>query len=376
MPRMRPTRRRTVILTAAFHLAACSSAATPEPTEHHASTSETPSQVTAPVPSALPSVATTAVAPEVAPASARTRVIEHASLEGTQRCGRFSSEGLQDVALLEGRLQLRFLPGGEIEGDETSQRILITRGEASIFVGAYEMNMTRGADFLAQAQARAANFSEVFDAASIAGAHNDNAVFGVPHEVEEQNGMVFLAHGTVARSDGDVLDVALVVSRSEVTDLDACTRFALSVLDTLHDGPRAMPSTPTGPQSVRVSYAQFGFTLPPQWRVAEAYGIHDFARIHFVRTAVFPERPVTLQMALDSAPGEWSTGAPTGTREGHLLGVPVTWNLTDTQGSGAFTLSTERIGRDQAVAAIRAPNAALRDEAIHFAESVVRAPSP
>ncbi len=185
-----------------------------------------------------------------------------------------------------------------------------------------------------------------------------------------------VAHGWFLDPNGDVLDIAIFASSITAANLDGCRQFALKILSTAGPGAKRLAFATGKDAETEVSYAKFKYRLPTDWLLTSSAGIHDFSRMGFRKRGVYPGGYTSLEVGLDSHPGDWkSPGADEGTRQGTLLGLPVTWNLTKGTGGailGAWTVSKDVVNRDHAVASLTSTSVADRDEAIRIAESIRR----
>jgi len=280
--------------------------------------------------------------------------------------------------MLDDRIRVRFFAGGSPEGGSDSGKIEVHSGSDTLFIGARE-TYQRGDDLFERRAAKAATFGGDYEAVTLPDRNGKAAIVtGVRKAVgTPESDVIALAHGWFLDSQRNVLDVAVFASVSALKDFAACRVFAQKLVSTALVGPRALPVSMPGPQSVRVSYATFTFELPPEWVMTSSMGIHDFARMKFRKRGVFPREFTYLSLALDSHPGDWtSDGDPEGEQNGNLLGLPVAWHLTKKPSPGAlwgaWTRSEALVERDHAVASITASSAAGRDEALRFAESFKR----
>ncbi|MBK6921187.1 MAG: hypothetical protein IPH07_27570 [Deltaproteobacteria bacterium] len=317
-----------------------------------------------------PKVATAAevlppVAPTIAPPPA------HAT------CGPFDSRSFAaaDRKLLDDRLRLRFLPGGEVSDSRESARIEVVRDGVTLFVGARE-RFARGDDRFEQRATKVVEFGGGYDPAVVPGRDGKvSIVTGFVREPDPAQDMVAVAHGYFLDPNRDVLDVAVFVS-PVVGDPRSCHDFAKLVLGTVTNGERRLPADATAEVTTSVTYASFRHRLPPGWLLLDTEGIEDFARMQLRRRGSFPEATVSMTIGVDAHPGDWRTpGSAESGRGGTVLGVPVEWNLTaGLRLSGAWTVSQTLLGRDHVVASIIAETPAQRDEAIAVAESIVWVP--
>jgi hypothetical protein len=323
-------------------------------------------------PSAVASATSAAVPGLPSPAP----VVPAAELAKDAACGVFNSKDLSATgqSLLRDRVRVAFFSGGKALGDEAADNIRVRKGGASMFVGAREMYQTGDVSFERHA-AKLATFKGDYDAFSLAPTPGRKTlVAGALRAVGAGADEVSVAHGWFLDAKGDVLDVAVFVSRSEITDLASCRLLAQKILNTASVGPRTLTYGAPGEVETKVTYAKFRYRLGPDWILADREGIHDFAHVTFRKRTVFPLDAVRLTMGLDAHPGEWtSPGSHESARPGRLLGMPVQWQLTaDTALNlrGAWAIAAELTGRDHAVATLYAPTPEIRDEAIRFAESV------
>lgn len=311
---------------------------------------------------------------------APSRAVAVADLAGDFTCGPWSTKDLakNDQPLLENRVRARFFSGASPEGDAASGKLEVRRDASTLFVGARETFM-RGDDLFERRAAKAATFGgDAYEAVTLPGRDGKIAIVtGVRNHLKEIKGeMVALAHGWFLDPNRDVIDIAVFVSPSAVTDMRACRLFAQKILSTAAQGPRMLSYGKNTDVDTQVSYAKFSYRLPPDWVLASSMGIHDFARMRFRKRGVFPSGYTDLQIGLDSHPGDWtSPGEKEGERAGKLLGLAVSWHLTKDRPAaeptlGAWTVSSDVVKRDHAVASILASSAADRDEAIRFAESI------
>lgn len=343
--------------------------------EKGASTTAAPSPASATPPEA-PKPPEAPEAPEVLPPPARA--VTAAELAGDAACGPFRTKDFESAErpLLNDRLRLRFLPGSTQQGNAESAKIELKREGATIFVGAREAYLRGDTEFERRA-AKAATFGGGYEPLAITGKDSKVAIVaGVVSAPQTDGDLIALAHGWFLDPNRDVLDVAVFASPGLLSDIKGCRLFAQKVLSTVSLGPKQMTYGAPAETETKVSYATFKYRLPPDWALAEAVGIHDFARLHFRKRGVFPKGFTVLQLALDSHPGDWaSPGAEEGRRQGRLLSLPVSWHLTRDPGPppafGAWAVSTEIVNRDHAVGSLQAASAADRDDALRFAESIV-----
>ena len=277
-----------------------------------------------------------------------------------------------DVPLLDGRLRMRFLPRPKVEGDTSSVRAAVEEGGVSAFVGARELYMQGDADFARHATRRA-SFDGAYDPVTLPGRDGTiSIVAGILKAAPAGNDVVALAHGWFLNNARDVLDVAVFASGVTSGNLAECRRFAEKVLATVAIGPRTLTYGTGAVVETKVSYATFKYALPAGWILSSTDGIHDFAHITFRHRGTYPDGFTELKLGLDSHPGDWTaSGAPAGTRPGTLFGLPVTWNQTKDVGlAGAWTVSSDVVKRDHAVATVIAGTANERDAALQFAASI------
>jgi hypothetical protein len=309
--------------------------------------------------------------PELPPEATR---VTAAALAEPAACGPFETADLveKDQPLLKGRLRVRFVAKAVGSGGEDSDKLEASRDGVTLFVGAREMFQRGDATFARQA-AKSATFGGTYDAVTLPGRDDKlSIVTGLLRDPPASPDLVALAHGWFLDKNQDVLDVAVFASGVEAGNLAACRRLAQQILATTAEGPRALTYGTGAEVTTKVSFASFTTDLPNDWLVTGWEGIHDFAHLRLMKRSTYPAAPVRLALGLDAHPGSWkSDGDETGTREGTLLGVPVTWHLTELDGVfGAWTVSAEAARRDRAVAQIGAPSAAERDAAIALAQSV------
>lgn len=307
---------------------------------------------------------------------AEPRRVAPAELEADAACGPFrSSELTAEQGLLDDRLRVAFLPGATSVGDAEAGALQLVRDGVKIFVGARETYTAGDAHFTRRA-AKIATFGGNYEPVVIGAAAGD-VVTGIMQEVPEGKAEVALAHGWFLDADRNVLDMAVFVSTSALGDGVQCRRFAQKVIASAARGPRRLVFGSTAVTETKVSFATFRYQLPPEWRMTSSEGIHDFAHIHFRRRGTFPVESVELAVGLDSHPGDSTPeGVNDGERTGKVLGLPLVWKLKKAQEPdhthfGAFAVSTEKAGREHAIAAFQwAGTPEERDEAIRFAESI------
>lgn len=288
-------------------------------------------------------------------------------------CGPFHLADLHDAEhrLLDDRVRVMFTGKPSQVGDATSGKLEIERAGATLFIGARE-TFTRGDEAFEKKAAETARFGGGYEPVTIAG-RDVTIVAGVLRERPDDE-MVALAHGWFLDADRHVVDVAVFASLGPDWDLAACGSFAQALLATAAAGKRALTYGGDGESSTTVSYATFRYQLGSDWRVGDSMGIHDFARITFRKHGVFPKHGASLELGLDSHPGDWASPGSERTRQnGKLLDIPVSWHLTQDDESdlyGAWTVSTTTHNHDHAVASLFAGTPDDRDAAIRFAESV------
>ncbi len=167
--------------------------------------------------------------------------------------------------------------------------------------------------------------------------------------------------------------MAVFVSAAAITDFPQCRLFAQKLVASMARGPRRLAYGTGQEVDTDVGPHRFRFRLPPSWLLVRTAGVHDLAHLFFRRGGVFPQESTELGLGLDAYPDDSRPpGEQEGNREGTLLGLSVQWELTFDRPEtwGARTESDEVSGADHAIAALRAPSAAARDEAIRFAESI------
>jgi hypothetical protein len=330
-----------------------------------------PTEPTTPTPTPPP---TTPVPDPVAPAAPLPdQAPVTTELAGDHACGTFSSKDFTktDVPMLGDRFRVRFLASPKVEGDNASQRAAVSRGAATAFVGARELFVQGDATFARHATKRA-TFDGGYDPITVPAQNGVSIVAGLLKAAPGNEELVAVAHGWFLDANKDVLDVAVFVSHVTDANLAACRKFAQKVLATVSPGPKQLAWGTGAAVETKVSYATFSYVLPADWILASNLGIHDFARVTFRHRGTYPDGFTSLQLGLDSHPGDWSSpGNPDGTRKGKLLGLDVVWNQTKDTGAGAWTISKDVRNRDHAVASITSGSAAGRDAAIKFAESIV-----
>lgn len=314
-------------------------------------------------------------APTASAGTPTARAVTDTELSRAYACGPFRSDDVETVerSLLNDRVKFRFFTGARTSGGADSGKVELSREGATMFFGARELHLRGGPEFARRA-AIASSFGGTHEPIIVVGSDGQLPISaGVLKSMKsDRDGMTALAHGWFVDENDDVLDVAVFASASAVTDLEACRGLAQRLLHTVARGPRKLARPPTGEVETKVSYATFRYTLPNDWILVSSEGIHDFARMRFRKRGPFPDGGVDLQLALDSHPGDWaSPGADSGTRNGRLLGVPVSWRLTSSgEAAGAWTISTQLHKGDHAVASLQATTVAERDAAIEFAESI------
>jgi len=321
----------------------------------------TPAPV-APVPTPVPSV------PLPEPAAP----IAAAELAKDHSCGSFSSKQFSsDVAMLDDRFRVKFVPGAKVEGSNASQRAVVEKGGTSVFVGARELYMEGDADFAKHAT-KSASFDGGYDPMTIPARDGVSIVAGFLKTAPGNSELVAVAHGWFLNGTKDVLDVAVFASNITDTNLAECRLFAAKAIANVTLGPRKLAFGTGATVETKVSYATFRYVLPANWIQSTEMGIHDFARMTFRYRGVYPTGFTELQLGLDSHPGDWqSPGNPDGTKAGKLFGLDVTWTQTKGTGiAGAWTVSKDVRKRDHAVASVISGSAAGRDAAIKFADSI------
>jgi len=265
---------------------------------------------------------------------------------------------------------VRFLEG-VVSGAATVGKVEATAGQLKAFVGARETFLHSDAGF-ERAASVTARFDGGYDPVTILGEDEKlRIVAGVYRDAKQEGEMVALAHGWLADAHGDVVDVAVFVSRGAVQELAPCRRFAEKILSTVSTGPRALDRPSDRLVTTKVSFAAFQYNPSAAWTLLNADGIDDFAHMRLTKRGVFPDGGAELALGLDSAPGDWSSpGRSDGDRPGRLLGSTIQWHLTRHEhGYGAWAVGAES-KRERPVARIIAGSERARDEAIAFAESV------
>ncbi len=304
------------------------------------------------------------------PAPAAT--VPAAELAAEHSCGPLKTKDLaaKDVKLLDDRVRVRFLPGAQLAGTVESAKATVERGGVTAFVGAREMFFLADSAF-PQKATKQASFAGDYDPVSIPARGGAQIVAGLLKVAPTSPDVVSLAHGWFLDGGSNVLDVAVFVSGVTAQNLAACRLFAQKVLSTAAVGGRTLAYGTGAAVETNVEYATFNYVLPAGWILASSWGTHDMIRLTFRKRGAYPDRFTEVQLARDSHPGDWATqGKPDGTRSGLLFGVPVTWNLTQADYSGAWTISKDLVQRDHAVGAIIAADPLDREEALRFAESI------
>ncbi len=299
--------------------------------------------------------------------------LDEAALKADYSCGPFNSKELEadSKALLEDRLRVRFFPGAKPEGNKEAGRLSTSRDGIALFVGARE-TYTKGDEQFVRRATKASRFAGTHAPASIGSLP---IVAGLIQKLPADPDMVALAHGWFLDERGDVLDVAVFVGANATTNLSDCRLLAAKVLNGVARGPRLLKYGGEAEQTSEVSYAKFRYRLGSDWLLASSTGIHDFAHVQFRKRGVFPNDGVTLELGLDSHPGDWaSPGTEEGQRAGTLLTVPINWRLTKKGAPpslfGAWSISEKTVGRDHAVVSLWGGTSEERDFGMRFAESI------
>ena len=299
-------------------------------------------------------------------------------LAETFACGPWKTGDLRSErhTLLNDRVSFRFVEGGAKEGSELQGKLEAKRDGVTMFFGAREMYQLADEQFERHAT-KTGQFGGDYTVLKVEGPDaKAKIVAGFVEKLPNDRDQVAVAHGWFPDAQQNVVDVAVFVSKSALSDTNAikgCHGFAKQLFASVEPGARVLSYGSSGKTTREVSFAKFEFDLGTEWVVTTSMGIHDFARISFQKRGVFPVSGAALEMGLDSHPGDWaSPGAESAKRQGTLLGLSATWRITEEHGKifGAWTISAQKSNRDHAVASMFAGSAGERDEGIRFAESV------